>query len=149
MVGTVVSIQPGSDRLQCFIFCVIRFRKHFHRLPLEIRQGNIETIRGESSVERLIRWIENVRWSIVTVDTVHPPSRHAGDLRWCQWVPGKSVFRYIATLVLRLNPGNNLTSVITRDVVDLVRQIHMPVDPSYWSSLRTTATHINQQANLA
>src|SRR5215470_16510382 len=83
MVGPVVSIQPGSDRLQCFIFCVIWFRKHFHRLPLEIRQGHIETIRGESSVEREIRWIENVRWSIVTVNTVHPPSRHARDLRWC------------------------------------------------------------------
>src|SRR5712692_27170 len=55
----------------------------------------------------------------------------------------------VALLVLYTHPENHLAMFVGRDIVNLVGDVHVPVDSGYQAGCRTAAADIYQHTSLA
>src|SRR5262249_53356556 len=82
-------------------------------------------------------------WPIVTIHTVHPTA-----LAFCELL-GRHTVRHVlpegAESIFDANPGDHLALVVRRDVFDLVRQVHVPVDASRNSQPLASAADVHLQ----
>ena len=89
-----------------------------------------------------------MRRAIMTIDTVHSPWCHTLELVRSQRPVSIRIFSDAALHILNPNPGDYLSMVVGRNVGDLVRNVHVPVNPCDQAGGGTPAADINQHAYL-
>lgn len=87
--------------------------------------------------------------TIMAVDTIHATFFSRGNLLSAEWSRAIEVFSHITISILHSNPRNNLSLFIGGNKRDLIRKVHVPVNPCHWTTRRIAATNINQHPSLA
>ena len=90
-----------------------------------------------------------MRRTIVAIDAIHAAFLGRCDLFCIQWPRSIRVFSDIAVSILHPNPRNDLPLLIGGYERDLIREIHVPVNPCNWTTRRIAATDIYQHPGLA
>ena len=86
--------------------------------------------------------------SVVTVDTIHFSFLELFDLLCRKLRIFDAVIRDLPVTILQPDPGNILTFLIGRDVRDLIRHVHMPMNAPDLTRSRAPATRFQQHSSL-
>lgn len=86
--------------------------------------------------------------TVVTIDTIHAPLGGSRNLLLRQRTIAIVVFGNIPLQVLNSNPRNYLAVIVYRDVVNLIGDIHMPMNSRHYAGAGTAAANIYQHARL-
>src|SRR5579884_4259929 len=115
---------------------------------LDVGERRVNDVQGHGAVDREIRRNVNVRWPVVAIDAVHPPLVGFGDFFRLRRIVLGGVDRHLAALVRQSNPGNVLPLVIRRVVLDLVSDIHVPMDATAgWTKTWVSTAYLDEHAN--
>ena len=127
----------------------VRLAQDFHRLPFQIRQRRIEPSGDKRLIDRDVRRQIDMGRPVMTIDAIHASLIAIGDLIGSQRPRAIEVFSDISLAIFFSYPRNYLAMIVGRDIGHLVRDIHVPVNPSTKPVAGTAAADINQHASLA
>src|SRR3954469_24513086 len=87
--------------------------------------------------------------AVVAVHAIHVVARGFGDLIFGQRGVFRKVLGHAALQILHMNVGNYLAFLIAGDVLNLVADVHVPVNAFRSTGSGIASAGFNQHANLA
>ena len=89
-----------------------------------------------------------MRWTIVAIDTIHLAFVTGGNLLCREGTGAIVVLSDVSLPIFDAYPRNNLPMLISRNICNLVGDIHVPVDSRHQPGGRTAAADIYQHSQL-
>src|SRR5262245_18722319 len=90
-----------------------------------------------------------MRRPVVTIDAVHAALVAARNFIGRKRSIPIVVLNQISLSILDAHPGNDLALIVERDVGDLIRQVHVPMNARYDAGLWTATFDMNDHAPLS
>src|SRR5215472_1378149 len=109
----------------------------------------IQAVRQHGLIHRQIRRHVDVCGPVVTIHAVHTVGLGLGNLLFAQGRVLGHVFGETPLLVFHADVGNHLALVVAGDVVDLIGNVHVPVNAFGSAGGGIAAAGFNQHTNLA
>ena len=128
ILSEVKTIELCRNPLARFFPAGINDAEDAHGLPLDKGKAAIDKARQQSRVDRAIRVLEDVTRPVVAVYTIHSPDLQLLHLIWGQRGGAVEVLGYSPLVIFHSDPRDFLSLGIGGAVVDLVGDIHVPVD---------------------